>query len=211
MELFSLVMRYYPYVVHPITVLGVGILLVIRHEWSRQDAARAALWHRFGAFLGAGLLALLPTVTYFIVTERAVIRATKEGGWAMDGLVAVGVLIAAGVTWFLWRRFEWGGLVPGGMQALAAVTLPYLALSPFWDVSGHVIYALMPTLYLTLLDRRYWPTLLVPAVMVPNRLYLGAHTVPQALGGLVIAAGVVLGLFWWRTGGSFSPDRASTS
>jgi hypothetical protein len=62
MGLFSQAMWYFPYVVHPITVLGVGIILLIHREWARQDASEAALKRRVGAFLGAGLLALVPTV-----------------------------------------------------------------------------------------------------------------------------------------------------
>lgn len=210
MGLFSRAMRYYPYAVHPITVLGVGILLLIHHEWARQDTARASLWHRIGAFLGIGVLALVPTVAYFLITGRAVVQATKGSGWAMDGLVAAGLFVAGGGTWYLWRRFEWGDLVPGAMQALVAVTVPYIVLSPFWDVSGHVIVALMPTLYLTLVDRKFWPTLLAPAVMVPNRVYLGAHTWAQTLAGLVIAAAGVVALYWLQTGGSFRSEPVST-
>ena len=201
----------FPYVFHPITVLGVGILVLIHHEWARQGVDRSALWHRVGGFLGAGVLALAPTVAYFLVTGRDVIQATKGPGWTMDALVAVGLFIVAGVTWYLWVRFDWGELVPGAMQALALVNLPYAALSPFWDISGHVIIALMPTLYLTLVDRKFWPALLVPVLMIPNRVTLNAHTWAQSIAGFLVAAAVVVGLYWVQTGGSLRPEPESTA
>lgn len=203
-------MAYFPYVFHPITVLGVGVLVLVHHEWARQGADRATLWRRVGAFLGAGALALVPTATYFLATGRGVFEATQGNRWQMDALVAAGLLIASGVTWAAWRRHEWGSLVPGMMEALAAVTAPYAALSPFWNVSGHVVIALLPTLYLTLVDRRFWPTLLVPLVMVPNRIYLGAHTWAQALGGFVLAAAITVGVYWLQADGSLRPGLAST-
>lgn len=211
MSLLATAMKYYPYVFHPITVLGVGILVLIHHEWARQDADRSVLWRRVGGFLGAGLLALIPTVAYFVITGTAVMRATKGSGWVMDGLVAAGLFIAAGITWYEWRRFDWGRLVPGAMEALAAVTVPYIALSPFWDVSGHVIIALMPALYLTLVDRTFWPSLAIPVVMVPNRVLVNAHSWTQSIAGFVIAAAITVGLYWLHVDGSTAPDLGSTT
>ena len=159
MEPLARAMEYYPYVVHPITVLGACVLALIHYEWADQDADRSALWRRVGAFIGAGVLALLPTAAYFVLSGASVTGATKGNGWQMDALVAGGLFIAAAVTWLLWRRYDWGPLVPGAMEVLVAVTVPYAVLSPVWNVSGHVIVALMPTLYLTLVDRTFWPLL----------------------------------------------------
>ena len=204
-------MEYYPYVFHPITVLGVGLLVLVYYEWARQGVDRADLFRRVAGFLGAGVLALVPTVTYFLVTGRDPIAATQGNAWTMDALVASGLFVVSAVMWYLWRRFEWGTLVPGGVQTLAAVTVPYAALSPFWNVSGHVIVALMPTLYLTLVDRRFWPSLAIPIVMVPNRIFLDAHTWAQTIGGFLITVLIVVGLYWVGTGGSLRPNPESTT
>ena len=205
MSLLSDAMTYYPYVFHPITLLGVGTLLAIHYEWAQQGADRSALRRRVAGFLGAGVLALVPTVTFFVVTGANPIESTQGNSWVMDTLVASGVLIVAAVTWLVWRRFEWGDLVPGMMLTLAVVTVPYIGLSPVWNVSGHVILSLMPALYLTLIDRKFWPLLAIPAVMVPNRLYVDAHTLPQVIGALVIAGAITVGIYWWRAGGSLRP------
>lgn len=195
MGLASTAMQYFPYVVHPITVLGIGILVLIQHEWVHQSADRATLWRRVGAFLAAGLAALVPTAAYFLLTGANPIEATQGNRWLMDALVASGLFIASGITWYLWRRFEWGPLVPGAMEAIAAVTIPYIGLSPLWNVSGHVMIALVPTLYLTLVDRKFWPLLVLPVIMVYNRVYLDAHTWAQSVGGFLIAAVIVVGVY----------------
>lgn len=211
MSLVSQTMEYYPYVVHPITVLGVGVVLLLYHEWSRQDLERPVLWRRLGAFLGIGLLSLVPTAAYFLFAGSDVLEATRGNSAVMDGLVASGLLIAAGLTWVAWRRFDWGPLVPGAMQALAAVTVPYALVSPFWNISGHVIISLMPALYLTLVNRRFWPLLAFPVVMVPNRVYLDAHTWEQSIVGFLVAALVVGGVYWVQASGSLRPELGTTA
>lgn len=211
MSLLATAMRYYPYVVHPITVLGIGILVLIHHEWTGQGADRLTLWRRMGAFISTGALALLPTVLYFLLTGTNPIAATQGNSWRMDALVASGLFIVAALLWFLWQRFDWGPLVPGAMQALAAVTVPYIGLSPFWNISGHVIIALMPILYLTLIDRTFWPLLIIPIITVWNRIFLNAHTWAQAIGGFVVATVIVVGLYWLQTDGSLSPEPESTT
>jgi membrane-associated phospholipid phosphatase len=211
MGLLQQVNQAFPYVFHPITVLGVGILVLIHHEWERQGEDRSTLYRRIGGFFGAGALALAPTVAYFLITGRDMVQATKGPGWTMDALVAVGLFVVAGATWYLWRRLDWGELVPGAMVALAAVNVPYAALSPFWDISGHVIIALMPTLYLTLVDRKFWPSLLVPVLMIPNRVALNAHTWVQSITAFLVGAAVVAGLYWWQTGGTLHPEPDSTA
>lgn len=211
MSVLDVAMESFPYVFHPITVLGAGIILLIHHEWSRQDVGRSVLWHRLAAFLGTGVLALVPTVAFFAITGASPIAATQGNSWQMDALVASGLFIAACVLWVLWHHFEWGLLVPGMMEALAGVTVPYVALSPVWNVSGHVIVALMPTLYLTLVDRKFWPTLAIPLLMIPNRLYLQAHTVAQTVGAFFLALAIVLGLYWYQTGGSLRPEPESAT
>lgn len=202
MAAFSTAMEYFPYVFHPITVVGASVLLLIHHEWTRQGADRAALRRRVGAFLGAGALALVPTVAYFALSGGGIMAATQGKSLRMDALVAGGLVIAAAATWYAWRRYEWGRLVPAAMAVMVANTVPYFAISAVWDISGHVIISLFPALYLTLVDRSFWPLLAVPLVMVPNRVVVGAHTWTQSLVGFALAVALTTGLFWYQTGGS---------
>ncbi|QLH80049.1 phosphoesterase [Halosimplex rubrum] len=201
----------YGYVFHPITVLGVGSLLLIYHEWRERGADRTALWRRVGAFLGAGALALVPTAVFFLAFRGGLGRAVGGSSWRLDEMVAAGVLIAAGVTWLLWRRYEWGPIVPPAMVTFAAVTVPYAALAPVWDISGHVILALAPTLYLTLVDRRYAPLLAVPVLMVPTRVLVEAHTWAQSVAGFAVAAAITVGLYRVQAGSSDRRGAGSTA
>jgi hypothetical protein len=200
MGLFRQAMPYFPYVFHPITVLGVGIAVLVHYEWARQEADRRALWRRLGVFAGAGVLSVLPSAAFMAATGQGVRETTKGNAWQVDALVATGLFVVAGAVWLAWWWYDWGSLVPDAMAVLAAVTVPYAALSPVWNVSGHVMIALMPTLFFTLVDRRFWPSLAVPVVMVPNRVVLDAHTWPQAVGGFLVAAVVVVGTYRLQTG-----------
>lgn len=195
MSVVSTLMRYYPYVFHPIVLVGGGLLLLVRYEWRRQGAERSVLYRRIGAFLGVGVLSLVPTGAYVLATGRSPMQVTQGNSWQVDALVAGGVLLVCLALWYLWHRFEWGRLVPFGVLTFAAATVPYAALSAFWNVSGHVIFAVVPTLSLTLLDRKFWPLLAVPAVMVPNRVAVNAHTWAQSVGGLLLATAAVVAVY----------------
>ena len=63
MSLISEVMKVYPYVFHPAVVLGLGALLTIHWEWARSSPGRSELLRRVGAFLGAGVLSLVPAAS----------------------------------------------------------------------------------------------------------------------------------------------------
>lgn len=195
MSALSLAMKYYPYLFHPAVMVGGGTLLLMYLEWSQQGADWEVLWKRYGSFVLVGLLSFLPSLLYMLVTGQGPMETMQGNVWQVDFLVGSGMILAAGVVWFLWRRFEWGRIVPTAMEALVGVTIPYLVLSPFWNVSGHVIFAAMPTVYLVLVDRRFWPLLAIPVVMIPNRLYLDAHTWEQSIGGLLLTVGIVVWVF----------------
>ena len=210
MGLFRRAVELFPYVFHPSTVLGLGILLLVHYEWDRQPVGRASLWKRIGAFLGAGVLAFVPTAAYFLLARGSLSNALEGSSWQLDMMVAAGVYVAAGTTWYLWRRFDWGELVPDAMVVLAAVMVPYTLASPFWDISGHVIIALAPLLFLALLDRRYWPLLAIPVLMVPNRVMVNAHTWPQSVAGFLVAAAITVGLFRLQARGNPGGEVAST-
>jgi hypothetical protein len=202
---FSIAMEYFPYVFHPAILVGGGLVLLIHTEWRRQDAGRELLWKRLGVFALAGVLSVLPTAAYLLVTGQGPMETMQGNAWQVDAIVASGVAVLAGSMWVAWNRYEWGHLVPRGAVALAAVTVPYVGLSPFWNVSGHVILAVVSILSVVLVERRFWPLLAVPAVMVVNRPYVDAHTWAQSTGALLIATAIVVAVFRLR------PPDAETS
>ena len=198
-------MKYFPFVFHPVILVGGGLLLLIHTEWRRQDAGRDHLRKRLGVFAIVGILSVLPAAAYMLVTGQGPMETMQGNVWQVDAIVASGLAVVAGAMWVVWTRYEWGHIVPRSAVALAAVTVPYLGLSPFWNVSGHVILAVVSTLSLVLVKRRFWPLLVVPAVMVVNRPYVDAHTWGQSIGALLIATAIVVAVFrLW-------PDVAETS
>jgi membrane-associated phospholipid phosphatase len=198
MNALDIVMRYYPYVFHPAVMVGGMMLTLIYLEYDRQGASGDVLKKRLGVFALVGATSLLPTFAYMLVTGQGPVETMQGNAWQVDFLVGSGMALVAAVMWLVWHRFDWGSLIPPAMEALVVVTVPYVALSPLWNVSGHVIFSVMPTLYLVLVERRFWPLLLIPAVMVPNRLYVGAHGLSQAVAGLLIAAVLVIAVYELR-------------
>jgi len=195
MSTLETVMQYYAYLFHPGVVLGAGAMLIIHREWVGQAVDRSALYRRVGAFLGAGVLSLLPTAAYMLATGKGPVETMQGNAAQVDFLVAGGIVVAAGTTWAVWRYLDWGSIVSHAMVTYVTIAVPYAGLSPFWNVSGHVLLSLTPALYLTLLDRSYWPVMLVPIVMVPNRRIVGAHSWAQAVGAFLIGSAVVVAAF----------------
>lgn len=109
-----------------------------------------------------------------------------------DFFAAFGLIVAFAGIALAWRQFEWGSLVPPYALLLVATSLLHLVVVPLWDASSHVIYAAVPVGALVAADRRFAPLLAVPLLLVWSRVATGAHTVDEAVGGLLVA-GVVLG------------------
>lgn len=127
--------------------------------------------------------------------------------WGPDFTGSLGLSAGLLVIWSVWRAQDWGALVPEFSLLLVAVTVPHLLVTPFWDVSSHVLYAAVPAGYLALMDRRFGPFLVVPAGMVFSRPLAGAHTWPESVGGLVLAALFLAGFAYFRDSGRGASGR----
>ena len=201
----------YPYVFHPITLVCLGIVLLIHYEWAEQGEPRSTLWRRLGVFAGAGALALVPSGAYILATGQSAMQVTQGNSWQVDALVASGLFTVAGALWFVWRRYDWGSLVPGGVEALALVTVPYIGLSPVWNISGHVVLSMWGPFYLTLVDRKFWPLMVIPVLMVPDRVIVDAHTWTQSIIAFLLTGLLIGGLYWVQTDGSLESEPVSAT
>jgi len=112
-----------------------------------------------------------------------------------DFFAALGLIVAFAGIALAWRQFEWGSLVPPYAVLLVATSLLHLVVVPLWDASSHVIYAAVPAAALVAADRRFAPLLLVAPLLVWSRIATGAHTVGEAVGGLLVAGVVLAGAF----------------
>ena len=162
-------------------------LALVGREWRESDARLAGLGARVGVF-GLGW------AVAFVIYRGVPHAVGTVPSWGPDAAGSAGLGVGVAIIWLCWRRFDWGDRVPEYAAVLLAVTVPHLLVTPFWDLSSHVLYAATPAGHLTLTDRRFAPLLVVPAGMVASRPLAGAHTWAQSVGGLVLAAVVLLAL-----------------
>lgn len=171
-------------------------LLVVGYEWRRAEGAPG-----FGLGARAAVLGLGWVVAFALY--RGVPRAVGTlPEWGPDATGSVGLGVGMLVIWLVWRLRGWGRLVPEFALLLVGVTVPHLLLTPFWDVSSHVLYAAVPAGYLSMVDRRFAPLVLVALGMVLARPLAGAHTWLQSVGGLVLSLAFLVALSRLRTPGA---------
>lgn len=183
-------------------VLLCGLVLV-GYEWGhRRSRTRRGLLARLGV-LGSGWLVGL---AIYLGVE---VLAGPVPKWVGDATGSIGLVVGLVVIWAGWRRWEPSPFVPPFVGLLVAVSVPHLLITPFWDVSTHVLYAVVPAGALVLFDRRFAPLALVPLGMVFARPLAGAHTWPQSIGGLLLGLIAVLAFARWFETGSGSDGDGS--
>jgi len=130
----------------------------------------------------------------FAIYEGAPSLFGTVPSWGPDFTGSLGLGVGIALIWGVWRLQNWGQRVPEFSLLLVAATVPHLIITPFWDVSSHVLYAAVPAGYLGFLDRSFAPVLVVPLGMVVARPLAGAHTWPESIGGFVLAGLVLVGV-----------------
>ena len=159
-------------------------LLLVGYE-RRDERSPGVLAAPVGAVLAGFVVALA-----VYQGGPGVVTVAVPGG--DDFFAALGLIVAFAGIGAAWTRFGWGPLVAPYAALLVATSLLHLAVVPLWDASSHVVYAAVPAGALVAVDRRFVPLLAVAPLLVWSRVATGAHTVDEAVGGLVVA-GVVLG------------------
>ncbi|UIO99925.1 hypothetical protein Hbl1158_00695 [Halobaculum sp. CBA1158] len=178
-------------------------LIALGYEWRRASRrSLAGLAARIGV-LGVGW------GVAFAVYQGLPRLLAAAPAWTTDATGSVGLGAGLLVIRGWWRRAGWGAVVPEYALVLVAVTVPHLVITPVWDVSSHVLYAVVPAGVLTLVDRRAAPLVVVALGMVVARPLAGAHTWGESIGGL--ALGVAALAVYVSVGGFDDPSRADTS
>lgn len=171
----------------------VCILCLVGYEWREASAASlAGLGARIGG-IGLGW------AIAFVVYQGLPRLVETVPSWGPDATGSAGLGLGMLVIWGCWRVRDWGHLIPEFSLLLLGVTVPHLLITPFWDVSSHVLYAAVPAGYLFLVTVRFVPFLLVGLGMVVARPLAGAHTWPESIGGLVLSVVALVVLVQYRT------------
>lgn len=197
MSLLQEFMRVYRHAFHPLPVLAASSLLLVYEGWAGSSSSRRSLLVRLGAALGVEAVAVSPVAVYLLVAGTSVDALTLGNDWRADVLTTTSLLVAAGLLWYVWAAMDWGSEMRRAAETIVVVAVPYLLVSFVWNVSGHVTFTVVPTLFLTLRRRSYWPLLLIPLLMVPNRPIVGVHTWAQSVGGLLLGTVGVLAADRW--------------
>jgi hypothetical protein len=156
-------------------------LFLIGYEWRGSETASSTGFGARIAVLGVGWLVAF--AVYQGVPQ--LVDTLPERG--SDVTASIGLSVGIMVIWVIWRLRDWGTVTSGFAALIVGVTIPHLLITPVWDISGHVLYAMTPAGYLFLIDRRFVPLLVVGLGMVIARPLAGAHTWPQSLGGFALA------------------------
>lgn len=165
-------------------------LLCVGYEWrGRAERAVSGLGARIGVMAVGWAIGL---VIYKGVP--ALVGTVPE--WGPDATGSAGLGVGVLVIYFGWRLREWGDLVSGFSALLVAVTIPHLLITPFWDISSHVLYAVVPAGYLQAADVRFTPLSVVAVGMMFARPLAGAHTWLQSVAGLALGLAFVGAALW---------------
>lgn len=174
-------MEVYDDVFNPLYFLFICALAVIYYDSKKTGRLYAGI---LTAFLAYG-------VGYSIYSIWLLIQPAPQ--WIEDGLAVSGLLIATSIGAVAYTKEIYDGVVRDAIFIVIALSVPYVLISRFWDISGHVAYTAAPVLYLIMLDRRLAPLISIPIVMVVNRPIVGAHTIEQSIAGFALALIVVFG------------------
>jgi len=163
-------------------------LCLIGYEWrSTSGHSPVGLGKRL-AVLGFGW------VVAFVIYQGVPHVVGPLPEWGADATGSAGLAIGMLAIWAGWRIWSWGDIMPEFALLLVAVTIPHLLITPFWDISSHVLYAMAPAGYLLLVDRRFVPLSIVALGMVVARPLADAHTWLQSIGGLALALAFLIAL-----------------
>lgn len=159
-------------------------ILVVGYELRNDGLGWQAFVSRTLVVAGAWALALL-------AYEGGSVALSGPVPGGDDFFASVGLIAGFVAIWIAWRRLGWGAFVPAYSSLLIATSLVHVVVVPVWDVSSHVLYAVVPSGYLATVDRRFGPLLSVPVLLAWSRVAVGAHTTGEVLGAFAIGVGAI--------------------
>lgn len=185
MDLYQF-MDIYDDVFNPIYFMMLCALVVIYYDSKKTGKLLQAVAVTIGAYL---IAYATYSIWYFIQPAPQYIE---------DFLAVSGLFLAIMIAMLGMIKGIYDGIVMKAIYFLIALSIPYLVISFFWNISGHVAYTTAPVMFLIYLDRRWWPLMTIPLIMIVNRPIVQAHTPEQSVAGFVLAVVVFLGFYLYR-------------
>lgn len=144
-----------------------------------------SFWIRVAVVVAAWIIGTAIYRLYFVLTPA-------KPQWVEDLFAVARLLSACLFSLYLWNYFGFGDVIPRVITAGVVVGFIFAAISPFWNISGHVTYTTFMIGVLTLTNTIWAVLAPVVAVMVVNRVYLNRHGLDESIGGVMLG---VLGIF----------------
>jgi len=182
-------MLVYQDVFNPKYLMLFSIILMAWYDWKNSSRAVIPFFGRF-AVIFACCIASIGIMD--LLLQQVVEHASNYPQYFEDFSAIVGMTIGLTLCIVLWRVLGYGKELLYGAIGLIAVSVPYLIISYFWNISGHVTFTAAPVTYLVLLDRRLALLYVIPIIMMFNRPLVGAHDILQSAAGFILGTLMML-------------------
>ncbi len=179
---FQKLMEIYDDAFSPLYYMLLCALVVVYYDSKKTGKTKKAILVTILAYL----IGISTYSLWFLV------RSSFTPQWVEDILAVSGLSLALFIGYNAIRRKIYNGLVMLGILVLVTLTIPYAIISVFWNISGHVVYTTAPTLFLARINRKFFPLIAIPLLMVVNRPIVGAHSWSESVAGFILAAAITL-------------------
>jgi membrane-associated phospholipid phosphatase len=169
------------------------IVIVLLAFKGTDSAAEAIKWASIATALS--VLPVLAVVVY-LVRRKKLDGVFENPRWQRTGIYLLASALGAigyGLLWYLKAPEE---LVATFASGLASISI-FTVINLFWKISLHTAFlaGAITILILTFGRVGFWAVLLLPLVAWA-RMELKQHSIMQVAAGALIAAAVVVGIFW---------------
>lgn len=178
-------MKWYQNALNPVYYMLFCAIIILVYDYRM---GKGSMTGRLVTIIFSWSVAFLIYKSYFVF-----VYPSKQ--WVEDLFAVLGLSVAILITLIVWKIRNYGYIMTSAIVSAIVVTVPYMIISPFWNISGHVAYTTAPTVFISGIDRRWMFLYLIPLLMLVNRPYLGEHTVAESIAGFVLGLLAMVGVY----------------
>lgn len=155
-------MLIYEFIFSPIVVVG-AVLLFVSFRFGNKEPFKKELF----------LLSICLSPVLFSLISYLFFIPKQPDFWD-DIILSCSFVFSYGIIRHIKRQinvevFEY-------LSLLFLASIPFLVISPFWNISGHVLFSTIPVFFLIIKRKASLFLTLIPIIMVYNRPILNEHT-----------------------------------